>query len=69
MEVNQIASVLSRSSEKGIIVTVYSNRYEPGASSAGFIDAISKEQFVMKYVTPEGISDGYIIKSGGCFQN
>lgn len=62
MEKNQILSVLKRSFEKGIIVSVYSNRYEPGASSAGFIDAISEEQFVMKHVTPEGISDGYIIR-------
>ncbi|TCS92077.1 hypothetical protein [Hazenella coriacea] len=62
MKESYIMSVLKRSFEEGLMVSVYSNRYQPEKSSVGFIDSLTTEQFVMKHVTPEGISDGYIIR-------
>lgn len=62
MEEKHILPVLKRSHEESLMVSVYSDRNEPEAFSAGFIDALSAGQFVMKHVTPEGIQDGYIIR-------
>lgn len=62
MEENHILSVLKRSHEESLMVSVYSDRNEPEGFSAGFIDSLSAEQFVLKHVTPEGIQDGYIIR-------
>ncbi|AUS09487.1 hypothetical protein C1X05_12120 [Laceyella sacchari] len=59
---SRILEALKRSLYKGMIVSVYSDRNQPGNFSAGFIDAISDEQFVMKHVTPEGTNDGYIMR-------
>ncbi len=62
MEKNNILSVLNRSHKDGLMVSVYSNRYQPEMCSVGFIDSLSAGQFIMKHVTPEGIYDGYIIR-------
>lgn len=62
---NQVAhyiSILERSIRKGQAVSIYSNQYEPDKFSVGYIETFSSEQFVMKHVTPEGISDGYIVR-------
>lgn len=62
MEKNYFLSVLTRSLNEGLVVSVYSDQNEPANCSVGFIDALSSEQFVMKHITPEGINDGYIIR-------
>jgi hypothetical protein len=55
-------SILERSIKEGLVVSVYSNQYELEKCSVGYIETLSSEQFVMKHITPEGISDGYIVR-------
>ncbi|MFU0789869.1 MAG: EAL domain-containing protein [Virgibacillus proomii] len=55
-------SILKRSTERGLVVSIYSNQYEPEKCSVGYVDTLSTEQFIMKHITPEGLSDGYIVR-------
>jgi hypothetical protein len=57
-----IQSILKRSIKEGKIISVYTNRYQPEKCSVGFIDSLTSEHFIMKHVTPEGISDGFIVR-------
>lgn len=69
MEENHILSVLKRSHEESLMVSVYSDRNEPEGFSAGFIDSLSAEQFVLKHVTPEDPGRLYHQKNRGCIQS
>lgn len=62
MEENVIIAALKRSLNEGVMVSVYSSHIEPDKCSIGYIDLISSEHFIMKHVTPDGKSDGYIVR-------
>ncbi len=62
MEDNSFLSYLRKSKEENTIVSVYTNANEPDRFSAGVIEVISIEHFIMKHVTLEGLYDGYIIR-------
>ncbi|SHF13925.1 hypothetical protein SAMN05444392_10882 [Seinonella peptonophila] len=57
-----LLSRLEQSIKDTEVVNVFSNQYEPNAASVGFIDQLSENQFLMKHITPEGLSDGYMIR-------
>ncbi|MGC4379156.1 hypothetical protein WD019_19885 [Fictibacillus sp. Mic-4] len=55
-------SIFERSIKKKEVLSTYLNQFDPEKCSVGFIESISSEQFIMKHVTPEGMSDGYIVR-------
>ena len=62
---SNIKRLLIRCKEENLLVAIYSNRNEPDNFSAGFIEALSEEQIILKHVTSNGLYDGYVVRNLG----
>ncbi|SFS64021.1 hypothetical protein [Marininema halotolerans] len=62
MSNSQIQSVLANSMKADEIISVYTDRNDPSSFSAGVITALSNQHIVMRHVTPDGLSDGYLVR-------
>lgn len=63
MEATSILSALKLSISKHIVVSIFTDRFQPDKCVAGIIEAISNKQFLMKHISPEGLYDGYVIRN------
>ena len=61
MSTKQLAE-LNRAMKENLLVSIYTNQWEPDYFSTGFVDAISDQEVVLSHVTPDGLYDGYIVR-------
>lgn len=54
--------LLKRSMNENIIVSVFSNTNQPETCSVGYVEAITKDQVIIKDVTNTGLTAGYVIR-------
>lgn len=62
MGINDFLLILSEAYKQNDMVAVYSDPSHPECAAVGYIDSLSAKQLALKHVTPEGISDGYVIR-------
>ncbi len=62
MGINDFLSILREAYKRNDMVAVYTDPSHPECAIVGYIDSLSAKQIAMKHVTPEGISDGYVIR-------
>lgn len=62
MENNLLFDSLRSSQKERKIISVFSDEAEPENCSCGYIVKLSNSQFLMQSISPEGSSDGYIVR-------